>query len=451
MARPDTTTTVRRELAIWAEIVLFPIATLWLATWLGHLLPSAASAYPWLWLVPLLLGLRYGLAASVISSLTLAITMFESSHLGWSMNPPSLIQMVGGGFAAICAGQFRSGWNRRLQADGTRMAYAEQRLESLIRAFFITRLSHDRLEEALITQPTTLRGAMEQVRALGGGSGTGIGRENACALLQLLAQYCRFETIALHLREHGRLLDIPVAALGPMVPLIHDDLLLTNALENEQAAYHSVDQIDARGGAYRVVFPIIDATGESLGVLLVRDLPLLALTEENLTVAAAILQYFADESWAAAETADLRRRLPHCPTEFAHELIKLQRLYGMAAVRSMLGMPGKNSLRSTLMVLRTVKGEADGPAILDAIYAVRRGLDLYWRDPFGPYEPGLLVLLPMAGTATTRGFRDRVERIVQEQHPGAMSAKGILGISEIPVDHRPPATLLHACGIEWTQ
>lgn len=449
MAQSDTTT-LRRELAIWSEIVLIPIGALSLATWLDSFFPSAASAYPWLWLVPLLLGLRYGLAASAISSLTLVVAILESFHLGLSGEMPPLIQMVGGGFAAVCAGQFRSSWNRRLQANAARVAYAEQRLESLTRAFFITRLSHDRLEEALISQPVTLRGAMEQVRALGGATGTGISRESANALLQLLAQYCRFEMAALHLREQGRLMDIPVAALGPMVPLVHDDLLLTHALENEQAAYHSVDQIDARGGAYRVIFPIIDATGESLGVLVVRDLPLLSLTEENLTVATAILQYFADESWAAAQTVDLRRRLPHCPSEFAHELIKLQRLYGAATVRSMLGLSGSNPLRSTLIILRTTAEVADGPAILDAIHAVRRGLDLYWRDPFGPYEPSMLILLPLAGNATARGFLDRIDRIVRERHSGAMNAKDLFAISEVAVDHRPPAELLRACGIEWT-
>lgn len=448
MARPDTTT-VRRELAIWAEIVLLPVVAFWLAIRLGNLLPSAASAYPWLWLVPLLLGLRYGLAASVVSSFTLAVAIVEAFHLGWSGGLPPLIQMVGGGFAALCAGQFRSSWGRRLQTDAARVTYAEQRLESLTRAFFITRLSHDRLEEALITQPITLRGAMEQVRALGGATGTGISRESAGAFLQLLAQYCRFETAALHLREHGRLMDIPVATLGPMVPLVHDDPLLAHALENAQAAYHSADRIEARGGAYRVVFPITDATGENLGVLVIRDLPLLALTEENLTVATAILQYFADESWAAAQTMDLRRRLPHCPSEFAHELIKLQRLYGAAAVRSMLGLPGMTAMRSMLIVLRAANGTEDGPAVLDAIYAVRRGLDVYWRDPFGPYEPGMVVLLPMAGIATTRGFRDRLDRIVQERHGGATSAKELFTISEVVVDHRPPTELLRACGIEW--
>ena len=448
MARSDAMT-VRRELAIWGEIVLLPVVFAWLGIWLVGAFPSATSAYPWLWLVPLFLGLRYGLAASAISSLALVAAILVSFRLGWSGSVPPLIQMVGGGFAAVCAGQFRSSWNRRLQTDAARVAYAEQRLESLTRAFFITRLSHDRLEEALITQPVTLRGAMEQVRSLGGATGTGIGRESAGALLQLLAQYCRVEVAALHLREHGRLMDMPVAALGPMAPLAHDDLLLSHALENEQAAYHSVDQIDTRGGVYRVVFPIIDATGESLGVLVVRDLPLLALTEENLTIATAILQYFADESWAAAQTVGLRRQLPHCPSEFAHELIKLQRLYGAAAVRSMLGLSGANTLRSSLIVLRTAKESADGPAILDAVYAVRRGLDLYWRDPFGPYEPGMLILLPLAGNATTRGFLDRLDRIVRERRPETVNASEILGISEVAVDHRPPEELLRACGIEW--
>ncbi|MGH8319990.1 MAG: PelD GGDEF domain-containing protein [Steroidobacteraceae bacterium] len=433
----DHSTEKRYSIVVWAEVVLLPLAALMLAVWLFRARPFTASPYPWLWLVPFLLGLRYGLASAVLATLVLAAGGIAVHLLGISGESVPLIQLAGGAFAALSAGQYSSRWRERLKAARARTDYAEQRLESLTRAFFITRLSHDRLEEALITQPVTLRGALEALRGLSAEEvHGGLSAVAANALLQLLAQYCRFETAALHGYRDGRLDGEPLAALGWRAELARTDPLLTYALEHEQTAYHSVDQLSEleQGGYYRVVFPLIDSTGGRLGVLVVRDLPLLALTEENLCAAAAMLQYFADESWAAAQTADLRHSFPHCPDAFAHELIKLQRLH----IRS--------GVRSTLVVVRARKDDAEVSA-LDALDAARRGLDLYWREPFGPLVAAMLILLPLAGPATTRGFLERIDSVLRAHGlEGGLEAAGF-AVVQVPVD-RPPLSLLRECGIE---
>ncbi|MDA8094619.1 MAG: hypothetical protein M0T84_12070 [Betaproteobacteria bacterium] len=423
------------DLVVWAEILLLPIIGVALAAWLNEATPFTVSRYPWLWLIPLFLGLRYGLAAAAAASFSLAVTSIASHRLGLAGEAPPLIHLVGGAFAALGAGQYSSRWRQQLGAALARTDYTEERLESLTRAFFITRLSHDRLEEALITQPVTLRGAMEALRPLGAESPTGISPAGADALLQLLAHYCRFEAAALHLYRKERLSDEPIAALGPSLPLSRTDPLLVFALEDDQTAYRSVEELEGQTGDYRAVFPVVDAARERLGVLVVRDLPLLALTEENLTVATAILQYFADESWAAAQTADLRHRLPDCPAQFAHELIKLQHLHDRSGVRS------------TLIVLRARDPQAD-TFLLEAMYDMRRGLDLYWRSPFGAHTPSMLILLPLAGPATARGFLERIAGLLRAKGvEGGLEAAGFT-VVQIAVDHRLPAALLAACGIE---
>ncbi len=433
----DRNTDQRYGLLVWTEVLLLPLAGLAVALWLFHTTPFTASPYPWLWLIPLLLGLRYGLAPAALASLVLAVAGIAAHRLGLSGEAPPLIQMAGGALAALSGGQYRSRWREQLRAGQARTDYTEQRLESLTRAFFVTRLSHDRLEEALIAQPVTLRGALEALRELSAEEHSGVSATGANALLQLLAQYCRFESAGLHLYRAGRLADQPLAALGTSAPLVRTDPLLRYALEHEQTAYHSIDQLVEleQGGNYRAVFPLIDSAGEKLGVLVVRDLPLLALVEENLTAAAAMLQYFADESWAAAQTADLRHILPYCPAVFAHELIKLQRLHERSGVRS------------TLVVVRAHTDAAQTSA-LDALYSARRGLDLYWREPFGPLAAGLLILLPLAGPATARGFLERIEGILRAHRmEGGLEAAGF-GVTQIPIDHRAPLALLRECGIE---
>ena len=436
----DQNTHQRYGIVIWAEVVLLPLAGLTVAVWLFPAGPFAVSAYPWLWLIPLLLGLRYGLSPAVLASMVLAAAGIAAHRLGISSQSPPLIQLAGGALAALSAGQYRSRWREQLRAAQARTDYTEQRLESLTRAFFVTRLSHDRLEEALITQPVTLRGALEALRELSAEEHAGISAAGANALLQLLAQYCRFETAALHLYRNGRLADDPLAVLGPRATLVRLDPLLRYALEHEQTAYHSIDQLAEleQGGTYRAVFPLIDSAGARLGVLVVRDLPLLALVEENLTAAAAMLQYFADESWATAESADLRRSIPYCPATFAHELIKLQRLHERSGVHS------------TLVVVRA-HADAAQTSTLDALYAARRGLDLYWREPFGPLAAGMLILLPLAGPATTRGFLERIDGILRAHRiEGGLEAAGF-STAQVPIDHRPPLALLRECGIEFEQ
>lgn len=434
----ESGTVERHSAVVWAEVALLPLAGLALAVLLFRARPFTASPYPWLWLIPFLLGLRYGLAPAVLATLVLAVGGIGAHLLGISGESVPLIQLAGGAFAALSAGQYSSRWRERLKAARARTDYTEQRLESLTRAFFITRLSHDRLEEALITQPVTLRGALEALRGVSA-EGGGVSAAAGNALLQLLAQYCRFEAAALHLHRDGRLDEQPLAAFGWHSELVRTDPLLTYALARQQTAYHSVDQLAEleQGGCYRAVFPLVDSAGEALGVLVVRDLPLLALTEENLSAAAAMLQYFADESWAAAQTAELRRSLPHCPAAFAHELIKLQRLH----VRS--------GIRSTVVAVRSHRDDPE-VSVLDALYTARRGLDLYWREPFGALRAGMLILLPLAGPATTHGFLDRIESVLRAHGmEGGLEAAGF-SVVQIEVD-RPPLAVLRDCGIDIEQ
>jgi hypothetical protein len=433
----DKSTDQRFGAVVWTEVVLLPLAGLALAVWLSPAAPFTVSPYPWIWLVPFLLGLRYGLSPAVLATLVLTVAGVAAHRLGVSGQAPPLIQLAGGALAALSAGQYSSWWRQQLRAGRARTDYTEQRLESLTRAFFVTRLSHDRLEEALITQPVTLRGALEALRELSAETLCGISAAGANALLQLLAQYCRFEAAALHLYRDGQLAGEPLAALGPPAALVRTDPLLSYALEHEQTTYHSIDQLAEleQGGSYRAVFPLINSAGEALGALLVRDLPLLALVEENLTAAAAMLQYFADETWAAAQTTELRRAIADCPALFAHELIKLQRLHERSGVHS------------TIVVIRARSPHALTSA-LDAAHTARRGLDLYWREPFGPMTAGMLILLPLAGPATARGFLERIDGVLRANRmEGGLEAAGF-SVVQVPVDRRPPLALLRECGIE---
>ncbi|APZ43395.1 PelD GGDEF domain-containing protein [Acidihalobacter ferrooxydans] len=424
----------RLSLLAWAEIALLAPAGLGLAIFLDHQAPFTAGGFPWLWLIPLLLGLRHGLAAAALSSLLLIAGGVAAHTLAISAAAPPLLQIVGGLIAVLSAGQYGTNWRARLEANQRRTEYAEERLEALSRAYFITRISHDRLEEALITQPMTLRGALEQLRPVAERAAQGLDESTATDLLQLLAQYCRFETAGVHLARNDRFDPQPLAALGPQAPLVSDDPLVGLAREGRQVAFYSVDQLIEfnREITYRAVFPLLDCTLRPWGLIVVRDLPLLAVNEENFATANAIVQYVAEETRVVTESADLLQQFPCCPPHFAHELIRLQTLQTRAKVRSTL----------IAVHLPPTSNDENGLSAEAIYHGMRRSLDVYWLAPFAADDPGLLVLLPLAGPASARGYLDRLDAWLKEHGQTQGLALPNLWIEQILLDGRPAGKLL---------
>lgn len=386
-----------------AEILLLPLVTLWL----GHLLsptnPFTTGGFPWLWLVPLLIGLRYGIGPALVSSGIMAVGGLWLPELGLGDEAMPMPQIVGGMIISLIGGQYANLWHGRLGQAEARLIYSENRLESLTRAFYVTLISHDRLEETLITRPVSLRGALEAVRAELQLNGARLNQTAGQALLQLLAHYCRLEAAALYVFEGTRLDPTPVARLGQDIPFNPDDPLVSLALEREDAAYFSVDQIiDGLEGEYRLAIPIIAADGVRIGLLAVSDMPLLALDEENLLTATAILEYFADEAAAQRDIGGLLRHHPRCPAAFAHELYKICHLWSRVGAHS------------TLVLFRPIDPHAN-LNVLPLIHSVRRGLDQYWQNPLDEAAPGLLALLPLSGPTAASGFVTRVDALSREQ------------------------------------
>ncbi|MFX5245279.1 hypothetical protein ABTD35_21060, partial [Acinetobacter baumannii] len=70
----------------------------------------------------------------------------------------------------IC-GEFSSLWRNRVRRAESVQAYLEQRLEYLTHQHYLLRLSHDRLEQDLISRPVSMRDALVSLRGLASASG----------------------------------------------------------------------------------------------------------------------------------------------------------------------------------------------------------------------------------------------------------------------------------------
>lgn len=384
--------------AIVLPLIVLAVMRLW---------PGSHIHYPWWWLAPLAIALRYGMAYGLGSGLVLVLgNMLGEWVLGatWIFSSSGI---VGGFIATYLAGLYASHWGQRLAEDNARLDYLEQRLESLTRVFYVTRLSHSRLEESLITKSNDLRSALEAISEQIGSenltmSNDALPSEPLRDLLQLLAFYGRIGSACVFGMEGGRIGSQAIAALGPEFVLEHGDPLITKVIEGEQPAYYSVNQIlSEQPSLYRAVFPLIAADGSMLGLIVVLDMPLLAVDEENLLTMAAMVAFVADVLRAEQISRAVRQVVPDCPSDFALDWSRLGHLKRRVGVGSSWVL---------------LHAGSDAPtSVVDSIHKVRRGLDRYWIPSVdSAAAPRLLILLPLAGRGAVEGFVQRIDAICME-------------------------------------
>lgn len=407
----------------WVEIITLPLLALAIAYWLKPEAMFSGDHFPWIWLAPVLVTLRYGMVAGLVAAGMFVVAFLMLSHTGRLPGVWPREQFLGGLLLTMICGQFSDLWRKRSDRQQVLQQYSEQRLDALTRDFYITRLSHDILEQNLITQPATLRNALEDLRQLIDREQASWRGEAAQSLLVLLAHYTRMEAMAFHPLESDRLALEPAVFIGPPSPLDPHDPLVVAALEKGTNAFYPVSQIITENVSdYLAVIPV-EATGNRLlGLLVIRDMPFLALNEENLMMAKAILQYFADELSAFGEGLPLRRSLPECPPRFAREMLKLSHL------RQRLGL-------ESVLVRITVPPGTRQAQILGLLERSRRGLDLHWRCQDVQGNETVLKLMPLTRAVGAEGFIQRFSDLLKERFQSTSESLGLqVGFDLVPIE-----------------
>lgn len=205
--------------AQWLEVALVPLVALgiaWLASPTDPML--ANTPFPWLWLAPVLIALRYGVLPGLLSCVPILINWLLASHLGLVKNQSSLEFFFGGGLLVLLCGEFSDVWrNRNLRMEETYL-YVTERLSRLTKRHLLLNLSHDRLEQEMLARPGSLRDALVRLRSIAiERSQYPVPLPGAMGLLQLLSQYVSIESAAFYTLEPKGLnfvLGERVAALG---------------------------------------------------------------------------------------------------------------------------------------------------------------------------------------------------------------------------------------------
>lgn len=385
------------------ETLAVSAAAVGLGIWINPLDPLwIKSTFPWAWFAPLLLSLRYGPLPGLVGAAFLFCSWYGLSFSGWTLGEFPRLHFLGGLILVMLSGEFSSVWVARTRRAEGLQFFLDQRLEFLTRQHYLLRLSHDRLEQDLLSKPMAMRDALLAIRGDGAtGTDERDGLSGAPALMRLLAQICQLETAALHAITADGVATTATAVLGQPAPLDRSDPLVQRALESRQTWHlQRAHAAGAASGRYLIVAPLV-AEDRVLGLLVVEKLPFFALQEETLQTLKLLLGYFSDGLVMSRLAQPIRETLPECPLEFAGEANRLVR------------MSRETGLPSWLVAVEFTDTQRGNDLVLQ-LRRQKRGLDLNWvirRDD----RIVLVTLMPLAGQAAAEGYFARVEEWVRNQ------------------------------------
>lgn len=388
-----------------AEVVLLPAIFLVIGYWFSPQDPLwVTSEFPWSLLAPVLIALRYGALAGLGSTVVLLAGWFFLFTDELHAFPQ--IYFLGGLVAALLAGEFSSLWRAQIRRAEMMQHYQEQRLEHLVRQYYLLRLSHDRLEQELIGRPMAMRDALQKLQSSASSD------HAPEQLLQLLAQYCQINVASLHAIHQDQIQTLAIAQLGtPRTLDLHDPLIL-QALKAQTLCHVTQTTSQQHKSRYLIAAPLLDLAGTPYALLVVEEMPFFALQTENLQALKLLLKYYTDGMSAQALAHPLLEAFPQCPEPFAVEMQRLAHMFNESGVHSVL-------------VALEFSSDAVSHQLPEQIVRMKRMLDEYWLMEPRQGRQMLAVLMPLSNAATAEGFIDRLERWIQTKQGCSLADAGV--------------------------
>ena len=414
-----------------AEVLAVPLLVLALCVWINPADPFYTHGpFPWVALGPVVVALRYGALAGILASLVVLAGWFGLAR--YNLIGPTLPQdeLLGALVLVMICGEFGSLWSNRVRRAEAMQRYIAQRLDHLTHQHYLLRLSHDRLEQDLISRPVSMRDALLNLRRITshGTVAADAALPAAGELLRLLSQYCQIECAAVHRLDGDTLRRVPDHSLGTPFELNTTDPLITFALERKELSHVALDEVEQRGRSrYLVAVPLKDATGMLQALLVVERMPFFALHEETLQMLNLLLGYYADSLNAARIAEPILRAVPACPPAFAFELMRVWHIRRAAGVRSAL----------VALEFRSQPGFDD---LALQIERLQRALDSVWACA-SAHGRVLFTLMPLAGESAAQGYANRVEGWIAQNRGATLEEAGVT-TRVVLLDQLPPEQLL---------
>ena len=417
--------------AIIGETLLLTALAVALGAWSNPADPLWINAtFPWIWLAPVVLALRYGPIPGLGGAAALLAAWMLFHFSGWVTGDFPKIHFLGGLILVMLCGEFSSLWLARTRRAESVQRYLEQRLEYLTHQQYLLRLSHDRIEQELIARPMTLRDALGALQSpMAEVTADNKALPGAAELLRLLVQYCQIETASLHNIFRSGLPDPePAATIGRTSPFDGSDALVRHALQTRTLSHvMSEPQDAAEPQKYLVAAPLVTFDDECLGLLVIEHMPFFALTEETLQALNLLLGYYVDAIVRKRATASILARHPDCPEEFAFELLRASRLAKFSAVESRL-------------VALEIPNRSDLAAFAQQTLRQKRGLDVAWLIERKNIQV-LATLMPLCNSAGAEGYIARIDALMLQQRGETLADVGIT-VHTLALEGDDPAAVL---------
>lgn len=372
--------------------------------------PLNTHVFPWIWMAPVLIALRYGVLMGVVSVLIFLggwLLWAADQTLGYTLFPRSTF--LGGTLMVMISGEFSSVWISRARRIEELQHYTEQRLELLTRRLYLLSLSHDRLEQDLIGRPASLREGLKELNRI---LPADQDLPGADLYLALVVRQCNLSVAGLHAVSEGRINPIPAASIGAFTPIDVQDPLIRHCLNSGELVHINTEEnLTELPSRYLVAVPAKTADGRTVAIMAVEKMPFFSLQTDNMQTLAVLTSYYADTIAASEFTAFLTDQLKDCPIDFFKAMYTLRRLQRDMQISSMLvGFAAPNNHES-IEQLKTIANAV-------------RGLDETWTLVRGDWRI-CLVLLPLAGESSLSGYLDRIERIFVERFGARPGQSGI--------------------------
>ena len=425
------TSTSVKPLAAAGEIIFLPLIAVVLGFAINPEDPLWINAsFPWAWFAPIILALRYGPLAG-LGGAGLILASWLLINIGHYDSFPKLF-FLGGLILVMLVGEFSSLWLARTRRAETIQIYLDQRLEHLTRQYYLLRLSHDRLEQDLISRPMSMRDALQTLRELG--SGNDGGEQSARTLLRLLSQYCQLESASLHRVIDGTPVAQALASIGSSTPLASDDPLLQQALATQSLCHISQVQAELQTQTrYLIAAPLINLYGNLYGLLTVEEIPFFSLQDETLQTINLLLGYYTDGLAVHALAQPVCEVLPLCPPDFAFEA---QRLWHLRQT---------TGIGSCIIALEFLPRAVEQDLPLQMM-RMKRSLDEHWLIAAGERQI-LATLMPLGDSATAEGYLARLETWAQQKSGKSLAELGVFPHLLPLADEDPIIVLRRAQGL----
>lgn len=399
-----------RQYGPWVETLVISLGALALSYSALPDDPFNTHIFPWVWMAPLLIALRYGVLMGIVSVLIFLagwLVWAAEQRLDYAMFPR--LTFIGGTLMVMISGEFCSRWLIRTRRIRELQHYTEQRLELLTRRLYLLSLSHDRLEQDLIGRPASLREGLKELHRI---LPAERGLPGAQLYLSLVVRQCNLSVAGLHAVVDGKISQQPAAEVGAFTPVDDGDPLIAHCMESGKLVHVNIEEhLIKLPSRYLVAVPAKTSEGHIVAIMAVEKIPFFALQNENMQTLSVLTSYYADTITASEFAPYLADKLKDCPIDFfkaMHTLTHLQ----------------QDMQISSILVGFVAPDNQEIVELLKFIANAVRGLDETWILTRGDLRI-CLVLLPLTRESALNGYLERIERIFVERFGRRLGQAGI--------------------------